>query len=149
VIFSPGLFGPGSVVTDVRYQMASGDFGFKRSGFALEGDYFLRRVDDIRGLNVESLAFDHLVDQGAQVQLSAMLKPSELQLYAAGSKIFGDFGEPWDAKLGINWFPARTQTVRLNAEWIRVEGSPVGALSLPLLVGATGSIYHANIELNF
>ena len=149
VIFSPGLFGPGSVVTDIRYQMASGDFGFKKSGFALEGDYFLRRVDDIRGLSLESLAFDHLVDQGAQVQLSAMLKPKELQVYAAGSKIFGEYGDPWDAKLGLNWFPARTQTVRLNAEWIRVDRSPVGALSLPLLVGATGSIYHANIEVNF
>lgn len=149
VIFSPGLFGPGSVVTDVRYQMASGDFGFKKGGFALEGDYFLRRVDDIRGVGLESLAFDHLVDEGVQAQLSAMLKPKELQVYAAGSKIFGDYGNPWDAKLGLNWFPAGTQTVRLNAEWIRVDRSPVGALSLPLAVGATGSIYHVNLELNF
>ncbi len=64
-------------MTDVRYQMASGDFGFKKGGFALEGDYFLRRVDDIRGVGLESLAFDHLVDEGVQAQLSTMLQPKE------------------------------------------------------------------------
>jgi hypothetical protein len=149
VVFNAGLFGPGIVVTDVRYQMASFDAGLKKGGFALEGDYYWRRVDDFRGPGTETLAFGHLTDQGFQVQASTMLQPQKLQLYASGSKIFGEYGNPWDTRLGLNYFPARTQAIRLNLEGIYVEGSPVGGLSLPLVVGATGPIFAANVEVNF
>ena len=78
-----------------------------------------------------------------------MLQPKQLQVYAAGSKIFGEYGNPVGREAGAQLLPGADADRAPEPEWIRVEGSPVGALSLPLAVGATGSIYHANLEVNF
>ena len=39
--------------------------------------------------------------------------------------------------------------LRLNAELIHVEKSPVGYTAYPMPVGATGNILHINLEMNF
>lgn len=56
---------------------------------------------------------------------------------------------PWDARVGFNWFPFDSQSVRWNNEGIYAQDSPVGALSLPYLVGADGPIFLSNVELFF
>ena len=43
----------------------------------------------------------------------------------------------------------RSVGVRWSNELIRIEQSPVGALSLPYLVGADGVIFHSNFEVFF
>ncbi len=78
-----------------------------------------------------------------------MLLPELLQLYLSGSKIFGEYGDPWDARVGVNWYPFRSESLRWNNEFIYAKDSPVGALSLPYLVGADGPIFHSNIEMFF
>jgi hypothetical protein len=39
--------------------------------------------------------------------------------------------------------------VRCNLEYIHLDRSPVGGLSLPYAVGATGPIVHFNIQVDF
>jgi hypothetical protein len=39
--------------------------------------------------------------------------------------------------------------VRLNLEYIYDRRSPVGYCAIPQVVGGTGSIFNANLELNF
>ena len=46
-IFDIGAFAPDTQIDRARYQMASLDAGLKYRGFALEGEYFVRWVDDI------------------------------------------------------------------------------------------------------
>jgi hypothetical protein len=149
VIFTPGLFGAGINIIDVTYHMASVDAGVKYHGLALEGEFFTRRVDRLSGDNVDQLSFDELNDNGFQLQASAMVKPQTVQVYLSGSKIFGEYGDPWDARLGANWFPWENKCIRWNNEFIKLEQSPVGALSLPYVVGGNGVLFSSNLEVNF
>jgi hypothetical protein len=147
IIFTPDLFGPGVTVTDVRYRMSSIDGGIKYRGHALEAEYFLRWLDDYKGPGTAVVPnqFDH----GFQVQTSTMLKPKTLQLYVGGSKIFGSFGNPWDTRIGTNYFPFKNRVFRWNSEFLYLAKSPVGYTAVPFAVGGKGWVYHTNFELAF
>ncbi len=88
-------------------------------------------------------------DSGFKVEGSAMALPKLLQAYISGSKIFGEYGDPWDFKGGVNYYPFRNELVRWNAEYLYVRRSPVGALSLPMPVGANGGIVFSSFLVNF
>jgi hypothetical protein len=147
IIFTPGLFGDGILVNDVNYNMFAFDAGVKYKGYALEGEYFLRTLNNIHGTGVDNLSFSELTDYGFQLQASSMVIDKTLQLYLSGSKIFGDYGNPWDGRFGANWYLFDNQAVRLNGEVIYLNNSPVGALSLPYTVGGKGPVFHLNLEL--
>ena len=149
IVFTPGLFGPGISIKKVMYQMSSVDAGFKYKGFALEGEAYKRWVDHLSGTNTDLLPMDVLTDTGFQLQLSGMVVPKALQLYVAGSKIYGQYGDPSDVRFGANWFPWKNQVARWNLEIHHLNDSPVGALSLPYSVGGNGNVYHADFEVNF
>ncbi len=147
VIFTPGLFGDGIVVSDVTYQMTSADAGAKWRGFSLEGEYYWRLVNNVRGPGTEGLG--DFNDHGFQLQASAMLVPKLVQAYAGGAKIFGEYGDPSEFRAGVNWFPFRNEVVRWNLQWIQVSHSPVGSLSHPYTVGSNGSIVQMDFQINF
>ena len=149
VVFTPGLFGTGINIIDVSFHMMSADAGVKYHGFALEGEYYTRWVNNLRGDNVDQLTFDELNDHGFQLQGSAMVKPQTLQVYVSGSKIFGEYGDPWDMRLGANWYPWENKCVRWNNEFIKLDRSPVGYLSVPFTVGGNGLVFSSNFEVNF
>jgi hypothetical protein len=148
VIFSPGLFAPGVQIDEATYQMVAFDAGVKVKGYSLEAEYFRRKVDGfaVRGAG-GALPFDELNDDGFQVQASAMAIPETLQVYVGGSKVFGEYGDPWDARAGINWYPWKNEVVRWNFEYAELRRSPVGALSLPYSVGANGGVFVTSFML--
>jgi hypothetical protein len=147
VIFTPNLFAPGTSVTDVTYKMASFDGGLKYHGASLEGEYFLRWLDHFKGPGTAGLptVFSH----GFQMQASAMLVPKTLQFYLGGSTIYGKYGNPWDFRSGLSFFPFKTRVVRWNNEFLYLHRSPVGYTSVPFALGGTGAIFHTNLELAF
>lgn len=147
-IFDVDAFAPGTQIEEARYQMVSIDAGLKYRGFALEGDYFWRVVDDFRV--VGALPFDDLSDHGFQLQASMMMLPKRLQLYVSGSKIYGEYGDPYDVALGTNWWPLRdNRKLRVNAELLYLYDSPVGYTSVPFTVGGNGTVFNTNLELVF
>ena len=147
VIFTPDLFGPGITITDARYRMVDVDGGFKYRGFALEGEYYWRWLDDFQGTNTAGLP--RLFDHGFQLQLSAMAVPRILQLYSGVSRINGQFGDPFDVRAGANWYPWANRVVRWNTEWLYLRNSPVGYSSVPFTVGGRGSVFHSSVEMAF
>ncbi|AMY09159.1 hypothetical protein LuPra_02372 [Luteitalea pratensis] len=147
VIFTPDLFGPGITVNEVDYRMASVDAGVKYKGMAVEGEYYWRWLSNFTGLNTGSIA--DIKDTGYQLQTSAMVVPKTLQLYVGASQVFGNYGDPWEVRVGQNWYLMKERGIRLNGEWMYVEGSPVGYTAYPYPVGARGQVFHINLELNF
>jgi len=75
--------------------------------------------------------------------------PRTLQAYAAGSKIFGEYGDPWDLAVGLNWYPNQRRLFRVNTEMLYLNDSPVGYSSVPFAVGGNGVVFHTNLELMF
>ena len=148
-IFAPDLFGPGIQVSSADYHMFSADGGAKLRGLSLEGEYFWRRVDHLVGPGTETLGFTELRDHGFQLQASGMVMPNKLQAYGGLSKVYGEHGDPWDLRFGVNWYPEKNHVLRWNTEYLYSHRSPVGGLSLPTLVGGTGDIFYSSFEVNF
>ena len=147
IIFTPNLFGPGITVNTVNTRMADFDGGLKYHGLSLDGEYFMRWLNNFTGTGTAGLP--NLFDQGFQMQASAMVIPKSLQLYAGGSTVFGKFGNPYDTRVGVNWFPWKNRVVRVNNEFLYLYKSPVGYSSVPFVVGGKGLVFHSNLEMAF
>jgi hypothetical protein len=148
VIFTPTLFSTGTIIDKARYQMTCFDVGIKHKGFALEGEFNWRWIDQF-SVTGPPLTFNRLKDYGFQLLGSAMILPKTFQLYTTYSKIYGEYGDPWEYRAGLNFFPFKSNYSRINAQYIYQHRSPVGNTSLPYTVGGTGSIYNLDFEINF
>lgn len=148
VIFSPNRFSTGTQIDKARYRMTSLDAGIKYHGFAFEGEYYWRWIDNFR-VTGAPLTFDQLFDNGFQLQGSAMILPRVLQLYTTYSEIFGEYGDPWELRVGMNLFPFKKQEIRINAQYIYENRCPVGGSAYPYQVGGTGRIFNLDLEFNF
>ena len=135
VIFTPGLFGDGISITNAKYEMFAADAGVKYKGLALEGELYWRIVSNFEGPGVIGLPFQDMRDQGFKLEASAMPLPKLLQTYVSGSRIFGEYGDPWDLRVGINYHPFRNDIIWWNTEYMWLSRSPVGGLALPEPVG--------------
>jgi len=147
LIFSDDPFGTGVQINKATYEMAAINAGFKYRGFSLEGEYYWRWVDNFRATG--ELPFKDLFDHGFQLQGSAMVIPGQLQAYASGSKIFGEYGDPWDVALGINWFPMSRRELRINVQGLYLVDSPVGYNSVPFPTGGNGWVFSTDVMVNF
>jgi hypothetical protein len=145
IVFTPGLFGPGINVEQVRYQMADLDGGLKYKGLALEGEVYFRKLDSWEGANTAGLR--NLYDRGFQLQASAMLIPRTFQVYLAGSYVSGEYGDPWDIRAGVNWHPWKNRVFRWNTQVMYLDRSPVGYTSLTYNVGSKGVVFNTDFEL--
>ncbi len=127
--------------------MFAANAGFKYQGWSLEGEYYARWLNEFETIGF--IPVTHLFDQGFQVQASTMLIRDELQPYVTGSKIFGEYGDPWDTTLGFNWYPLGRREVRINGQASYFFRSPVGSISLPYQVGSNGWIYNVDFIVAF
>ncbi len=153
VIFTPNIFADGVTITDARWRMSSADGGFKYKGYSVEGEYFWRRIDDFKFLTAPTPAqrtsVKNLFDHGFQIQGTAMIVPKTLQAYIGHSRIFGQYGNPYDFRVGANWFPYKNKVLRWNNEALYIFKSPVGYTSVPFVIGGRGWIFHSSLELAF
>jgi hypothetical protein len=147
VIFTPNIFGPGITVTDVLYKMAAFDGGVKYRGFSLEGQYFARWLDHFKGPGTAGLA--PIFSQGFEMQASAMIVPKTFQAYLGGSTLYGKYGNPYDFRAGVNWFPWHNRVVRWNTEFLYLFNSPVGYTAVPFALGGNGPVFYTTLEMAF
>ena len=115
------------------------------------GGEFLRYgpVQAIEYVGANTGGLPNITDNGYQMQTSMMALPQVLQLYGSWSQIFGNYGDPWEWRVGQNWYFLKQRGVRVNAEFIHVNKSPVGYTAYPMPVGANGNVIHLNFEMNF
>lgn len=147
LLFQPGAFGSDGRVNRATYRMVAVDAGYKYRGWSVEGEYYWRSVDNF---SIEGdVPVDDLFDHGFQLQVGSMLIPETLQAYTAGSKIFGEYGNPWDLAVGLNWYPNQRRLFRVNTEMLYLNNSPVGYSSVPFALGGKGMVFHTNLELMF
>lgn len=61
----------------------------------------------------------------------------------------GEYGDPWDVALGVNWFPMKRRELRVNVQGLYMDESPVGYASVPFIVGGDGWLFTTDVMLNF
>jgi hypothetical protein len=145
VVFTPNIFGPGVTVEQVRYQMSSLDAGIKYKGWALEGEYYVRKLNNFEGPGTGVIP--NQWDRGFQLQASTMIVPRTFQVYLGGSYVNGNYGYPWDVRAGVNWHPWHNRVFRWNTQVIYLNHSPVGYTSLTYNVGSKGVVFNTDFEL--
>ena len=138
LLFSPNAFNTGGQITKATYQMFDLDMGVKSHGFSFDAEYYNRWLGDFDTTGF--IPVTHLYDTGFQVNLSAMIVPRLWQAYLSGSKIYGAYGDPWDAAFGFTWFPFMHKNVRWNTQILYTDRSPVGYFAIPYQLGGTGWI---------
>jgi hypothetical protein len=145
VVFQPGVFGSGVDVEQVKYQMSSLDGGIKYKGWALEGEYYIRKLSNFEGPGTSVIP--NQWDRGFQLWGSTMLIPETFQAYVGGSYVDGNYGKPWDVRFGVNWHPWHNRVFRVNSQVMYLYHSPVGYTSLTYNVGSTGWVFNTDFEL--
>jgi hypothetical protein len=146
LLFSSTAFPTGRIL-EARYQMVALDAAFKYKGFSLEGEGYLRWLNHFQLQG--TVPFKDLFDTGFQLQAAAMLIPKTLQVYFSGSKIHGEYGDPYDLGFGINYFPLKRRDLRVNVLGLYVFHSPVGYTAYPVPVGGTGFTFLTDFSLAF
>jgi hypothetical protein len=148
-IFGIGALAPSTQINRATYQMVDVNAGLKYRGFSLDAEYYWRHVDDFAVAGSGVLPISELDDHGFQIQASAMLMPKTLQVYLSGSKIFGEYGDPYDVGVGLNWFPYGNRILRVNTQLLYLDDSPVGYSSVPFALGGNGTVWSTDLMLAF
>ena len=78
-----------------------------------------------------------------------MFVPRTLQGYMGTSKVYGNHGNPYDFRVGTNFFPYKNKVIRWNTEALYVFRSPVGYTSVTYPVGGKGWVFNSTVELAF
>ena len=147
LLFAVDAFDTPGRITQAFYQMAAFNAAVKYEGYSLEAEYYSRWLNHFVTEGIVPVT--HLYDDGATLQASAMAIPKTLQVYFSGSKIYGQYGDPYDAAVGINWFPFHRRDVRVNVMGLYTYRSPVGYTAYPVPVGATGFTFLTDIGVAF
>jgi len=135
--FSTGAFAPGMTVQEATYKMWAIDGGLKKSGFSVNGQYFFRWLGDFEADGPLPLAstFDH----GFELSTGYFVVPKKLVLYARGSKVYGQFTNPYEYAGGLKLYPLATERWWLTGELMRVHGgAPYNGTFSPYTAGMDG-----------
>jgi len=143
LLFAPNAFNTGGMINKATYDMLDLDAGIKWKGWSLEAEYYFRWLDDFQVTG--TIPVTSLFDHGFQVYASTMLKPDYWQGYVSGSKIFGQYGDPWDLAVGLTYFPFGRKEVRTNFQALYMDRSAVGYTAVPYVVGGTGWVFTVDV----
>lgn len=134
--FSTGAFAPGVTVDKATYRMWAIDGGMKWRGFALNGQYYFRWLNDFEADGPLPLAatFDH----GGELSASYFISPKNFMVYGRTSAIAGQFGNSYEWAGGFKWYFVPNQRVWFQGELMRVEKAAYGSTITPYTGGMTG-----------
>jgi len=145
--FTTGAFAPGVTVEEATYKMWAIDGGLKKSGFSVNGQYFMRWLNDFEAdgpLPVAS-TFDH----GFELSAGQFVVPKKLVLYGRGSKVFGEFGNPYEYAGGLKWYMLPTERLWLTGEVMKVHKAPYSGAFSPYTAGMAGWVPMVQTVLAF
>ena len=134
--FSTGAFAPGVTVDEATYKMWAIDGGIKWNGLAVNGQYFMRWLNDFDADG--PLPLTSTFDHGFELSASHFVIPKKLMVYGRGSKVFGQFGNSWEYAGGVKWHFLPTERLWLNAELMRVDRAPYSGAFTPYTAGMNG-----------
>jgi len=133
--FSTGAFAPGVTLQDATYKMSAIDYGIKWNGLAVNGQYYMRWLNDFVADGPLPLAstFDH----GGEVSASYFVEPKKLMPYVRASWVRGQFANPYEYGGGLRWYYLHTDRLWLNVEVFHINGAPYSGVFTPYSAGIT------------
>lgn len=140
LLFETGALANGVTIDNAAYNMLAVDLGFKYKGFSLQAELYTRKLDQF--VADGPVPFTKLRDKGYSLQIGYMVIPKKLNVYAINSLFWDEFKRnPWEAGGGINFYPAKSRSWRLNMQLMHVYKSAAGGTFGLYTAGQTGTTF--------
>jgi hypothetical protein len=134
--FETGAFAPGVTVNLATYRMWAVDGGMKWNGLAINGQYFVRWVDDFDADG--PIPIRSMLDHGAEISVGHFVIPKKLMPYGRASWVQGEFRDSHEYGGGVKWYFLPTERIWMTGELFHIDGAPYGAGFTPYTAGMTG-----------
>lgn len=146
--YDRGALADGVTVLKANYDQGSIDAGFKIKGFHLQLDYFMRYLSKFE--TDGPIPVTDLFDHGGQISLSQMIVHKTLGAYVSSTYLFDQFQRnPWEVVVGLNYYPAKSRSWRLNGQVIYVDRSSADSYFGYYLKGLKGPILSLGTDILF
>ena len=119
------------------FQLATIDAGWKRNGWAVNFEYYFRRLSDFVGTGTFSRG--SVYDHGGLGYLSWCFVPRTYEVYARSSALTGTYGTGQEYGGGFNWYVNRSRQARFTIEAIYMNRNPAQNILYPYRAGYTGT----------
>jgi len=116
--------------------MWAADWGLKYNGLAINGQYYVRTLDNFDADG--PLPLTSMLDHGYEMSVSKFVIPRKLMVYGRGSGIFGEFKNPYEYGAGAKWHFLPTERLWINFELMKVKGSAYSGAFSPYTSGMNG-----------
>lgn len=147
LFFSTGALAPGVTVDVATYRMWAADGGVKWNGFAVNGQYFMRWLNDFDADG--PLPLDSTFDRGGELTAGYFINPKKVMVYGRGSWVRGQFGNSHEYGGGVKWHFLPTERLWFNTELFRVSKAPYSGAFTPYTAGMTGWVPMVQTVLAF
>jgi len=137
LFFQQDALAPGVTVQEADFNFQAIDLGFKYKGFGLQTEFYNRTLSNMSADGPVPYATIH--DKGYSIQASYMVVPKTLCLYGITSKIIDEFKRnPYELGGGVNIYPYKTRSWRINAQGVYVYKCAAGGTFGLYTAGQTG-----------
>ncbi len=138
LFFETGALADGVTVDKANFDMLSVDLGVKYKGFNAQLEVYARNLSKFE--TDGPVPYSSLKDYAYSLQVSHMVVPKKLCLYAINSYFWDEFKRhPWEAGIGANIYPMKSRSWRLNAQVMRVYKTAAGGTFGLYTAGQTGT----------
>jgi hypothetical protein len=145
--FSTGAFAPGVTLDVATYRMWAIDGGVKWNGLAINGQYFVRWLNDFEADG--PLPLSSTMDHGAEITVGHFVKPQKVMVYGRGSWVRGEFGDSYEFGGGVKWHFLPTERLWLTGELFKIDRAPYSGAFTPYTAGMTGWVPMVQTVLAF
>jgi hypothetical protein len=144
--FADSALADGVTVQTLSYREAAIDAGVKYRGFSFQSEYYFRTLNDF--VATGPLPLTSIYDHGFMAEASYMVVPKALNVYGVSGYVFDQFRRhPWEAGGGLDYYPSRTRSWRLNLHLLHIDKSPASSSFGYYLAGQTGTIWSLGVDI--
>jgi len=138
LFFESGALANGVTVDQADVDNVNADAGVKFKGFGLQTEFHARTLSDFDADG--PVPFSTIKDYGYDIQASYMVMPNRLMIYGVHSYFWDQFKRhPWEAGGGVNVYPIKTRSWRLNLQVMHLDKSSAGGTFGLYGAGQTGT----------
>ncbi|MEM6469204.1 MAG: porin [Planctomycetota bacterium] len=142
-LVEPGALRPGETVNELEFWLYSVHCGFKRRGWSVSSEYYLRWLRELQ--SDAGSSFGSLFDHGFFAQVGAFVVPKRLECFARSSYISGAQGNGEEFSAGLNVFPFGVRGARATFELTDVQDSPAQQSRTGYVAGGSGLLFRAQL----
>ena len=146
LFFETGALAPGVTVQEANYDMLSIDLGMKYKGFALHTEFYNRNLSDMD--TDGPVPYTSIRDKGYSIQALYMIVPKTLCVYGVHTKLIDEFNRnPWEAGGGVNIYPVKSRSWRINVQGMYVYKAAAGGTFGLYTAGQTGGTLTIGMDI--